>query len=337
LGVDFAPQAHMPTRFSFAAICALVVLFSPFSFGGPVSCGEAYDKLNHLIERNFFETRRTIEKYIELFPDEFSEELSRLDKSGHWLDAGSGEAFAVQDFFRSVPLEVESFLKDVQRSVWKAREIKVDPDKIREIGKRLSSRSPSDRPQVTAVTFAMERSDPLISGLQIKTGRFFEDIPTGEFKSADIITDLFGVASYSPKVDEVFRRYHEILKTGGKAFIYIGDFVESPRMVGLILPEPVGERGWDSAFERSKVITAQGERVSLLDWVQKLPGFKATILSREVQGSRQGAAQPAIMLRSTLVLEKVGEVTEVPLLRLIETTEDKPPIRIFQEISLSNQ
>lgn len=322
----------MPTRFW--GFFFYFLFGSLVSWAEPASCGEAYQKLNHLIERNFFETRRTFEKYVELFPDEFSDALSRLDETGHWLDAGSGEAFAVQDFFRAVPLDAEAFIKDMQRSVWKAREVRVNPEQIRSVGELLASREPSKRPQVTAISFSMERSDPGLERLKIQTGRFFEQIPSSEIKPVDIITDLFGVASYSPRIDEVLKKYHQVLKPGGKAFIFLGDYIEVPRVVGFRRPEPVGEAGWDSAFSSSQVVTAQGQKVSLLDWVQSIPGLKATVIGREVEGRKQPGTQPAIVRRSTLVLERVSDQVKVPRLKLIEATDDKPPIRVFQEISL---
>lgn len=323
----------MPRSFEFPFLVLGLFFVAAVSWGDP-SCGEAYRKLNHLIERNFFETRRTFEKYVELFPEEFSAALSRLDEQGHWLDAGSGEAFAVQDFFKPVPLEAEKFIKDMQRSVWKAREIHVNPDQVRVVEELLKSREPSKRPRVTAVTYSMERNDPQLERLKIHKGRFFEDIPSSEIKPVDIITDLFGVASYSGRVDEVLRRYHQVLKPGGKAFIFLGDYIEVPRVVGFRRPETVGEAGWDSAFSSSQVITAQGKKVSLLEWVQKTSGFKSAILGREVEGRKQPGTQPAIVRRSTLVLEKADDNVQVPQLKLIEATDDKPPIRIFQEISL---
>lgn len=318
------------------SVLTLFLCFSPFVWGNQAACTDAYRKLNQLIERNFFETRRTFEKYIELFPAAFSDDISRLDSSGHWLDAGSGEAFAVQDFFKPVPIDADGFLKNMQRSTWKPREIKVNPDQVRETAKRLSSTSPIHRPQVTAVTFSMERSDPQLERLEIKSGKLFEQIPISEFKPADIITDLFGVSAYSPQIDEVLRRYHQILKPGGKAYLFLGDYVESPQLVGFRRPEPVGKPGWDSAFVQSEVITKSGKKTSLLDWVRNLPGFGAEVLDRKVEGRSQPGMRPALILRSSLVLEKNADVAEIPSLKLIQTTEDKPPIRLFEEISLSD-
>jgi len=321
---------------AFVFITALYLALIPAAWGDQGNCSDSYRKLTQLIERNFFETRRTFEKYVELFPDQFFEKLSSLDDSGHWLDAGSGEAFAVEDFLKPAPLRAEPFLKEMQSSIWKPREIKVDPEKIRKLAQTLSERGLSQRPKVTAVSFSMERKGPTIEGLEIKTGRFFEDIPTSEFKPVDLITDLFGVASYSPRIDEVLRNYHRVLKKGGQVYLFIGDYLETPPIFGFRRASPLGEPGWLSAFSDSEVITSQGDKLSLLDWVQRLPGFKTTIEGREVVGKRQIGLKPAAILRSTLILEKTGDFSQIPQLKLVEATEDKPPIRIFREISLSD-
>jgi len=73
----------------------------------PVPCSEALGRLTHLIQNNTFEVRREFSNYAELFPQSFLTDISRLKYQNHWLDAGSGEGFAVEDIHNEMVLHVE--------------------------------------------------------------------------------------------------------------------------------------------------------------------------------------------------------------------------------------
>ncbi|NBT57623.1 hypothetical protein EBT16_02450 [bacterium] len=295
-------------------------------------CPESFEKLTQLVDRNFFETRRDFEKYTELFPPSFLSHLSNLKSDGHWLDAGSGEAFALQDFFNQTVIDEPSFTKNAESSFWRPRKIVLDPELLHEFASRLNAQTPEEKPRVTGVSYKMLRADPQIPNLKLKIGRFFEDIPLSEFSPADLITDLYGVISYTPRLDEVLRRYHQLLKDSGRAYLFIGDYLSVPQYGGSRRLEKISEEGWYSPFVSSTVKKADGSNVSLLDWIRNLPGFRSKVEFVEIlQPPRRGISEGRIE-RRTLVLEKTQQTTHIPELKLIESDDGKPPLRKFEEV-----
>ena len=309
-------------------------LFSQFfAFAGETGhCQESFQKLTQLIDRNFFETRRNFEKYAELFPQSFLSRISHLKSEGHWIDAGSGEGFALQDLFSQTVIEPEKVLREAASSFWRARRIVIDPEPLRESAQRLNFREPEDKPEITGVTYKMVRPDPAIPKLIFKVGRFFEDIPLGEFSKADLITDLYGVISYSPRLDEVLRRYHALLKDSGRVYIFLGDYLSVPQHIGTRRVERIGEEGWYSPFVNSTVTRLDGSTVSLLDWIKSLTDFNAQVEKVVIQQPKRGDLVPGEIERSTLILEKKTEHPKIPSLKLIESDDGKPPLRKFEEV-----
>jgi len=295
-------------------------------------CAQALAKLDRLIQSNTFEVRRDIYHYTELFPQTFIEQLASLKKEDHWIDAGSGEGFAVEDLMNKTVLDSPSLLQQMEPSFRKPRRVRVDSRALEAVANKINGHDISEKPQVTAVAVKMERPPPQKEKLQFKTGRYFEDIPNEEFSPGDMITDLYGVMSYSPKVDEVLRKYHRILKMNGRAYIFIGDYVPAPRVSSFLRVLQVGESGWDAPFAKSQVKRKDGSTVTLLDWVFSLKGFKASVQHREVEAASWAHASLGPILRSTLVLEKIAPEFDIPNLRLVQTTDGKPPVRMFEEV-----
>lgn len=313
----------------------VVLLLQCCAFVGAAEshCPESFGKLNRLVERNFFETRRDFEKYAELFPSSFLAIISKLHSDGHWIDAGSGEGFALQDLFNQTVIEPSKFIKNADAAFWRPRKILIDSEQVWESAALLNFREAEDKPKITGITFKMDREPPQIPNLTFKTGRFFEDIPLAELNQADLITDLYGVISYTPRLDEVLRRYHSLLKETGKVYIFVGDYLSVPQHMGLRRVERVGEVGWYSPFANSTVKKPDGLEVSLLDWIKSLPEFKAHIEHVEIQQVPKRGLVPGTIERSTLILEKTEKPSHIPILRLVESDEGKPPIRKFEEVS----
>lgn len=299
-----------------------------------LDCLGAFERLSQMIGENHFETRRDFENYARFLPQSFLNSISSLRSEGHWIDAGSGEGFAVEDFFKNYFLDPARLQAKAEGDYWSGRRTLLEPQEIQDVATRLNYVSAQDKPQVTAVTFAMERTPPkTASKLTFKTGRFFEEIPNSEFARADIITDLFGVMSYSPRLDSVLSKYHQLLKTGGRAYVFIGDYIETPdAAAGGYLEMRVGEPGWDAPFARSIVKQANGVNISLLDWLKKIQGFRVTVEHRRVEQKTRSGVAPGVVLRSTIVLEKTAADIDIPKLKLVFADEGKPPIRRFQEI-----
>lgn len=288
-------------------------------------CVAALERLNNLIDRNFFETRRDFQHYAQLLPQSFLDRLSSLKPSDHWLDAGSGEMFALEDFFQTMVFNPNQLLLDSGPNYGKARTIQMDPNAIRLAADALNHKDYLDKPKVTGVSYRMFRPAPNNPHLSVKTGRFFEDIPIEEFAQTDLITDVYGVASYTPKLWEVLSRYHKILKPGGKAYIFIGDYVESS--------DPSELAGWDAPFAQSRVRLPDGSQITLLDWVKKISGFRVSIESRRVEQKARFGGGKTSVLRSTIVLDKSGDEFYAPELRLLNADDGKPPHRIFEQVS----
>jgi len=315
----------------FSLILALV---SSAAFAGTrPPCPSAFEKLTGMIESNMFQTRREFSHYVSTFPQSFAEQLARLGPEGHWIDAGSGDAFALEDFFKQVVVE-GSVLKQGARPFFleQSRE-KVSAEQAEFIARAFNFTDAAQKPRVTGISFVMEREPPKHEKLQIKTGRFFEDIPVSELGSAGLISDLYGVMSYSPKLDEVIRRYHQILKKGGRAYVHIGDYIERPLVRSVIRSMAFETPGWDAPFANSQVRKANGQTVSLLEWVQNLPGFKVSLEYRDMEQKTSKGELSGVIKRYTLIFEKTDEELEIPSLRLIESDSGKPPTRTFLELT----
>lgn len=279
----------------------LAALFFTLSGSRPIfgaDCSYTLSHLNLMIKRNRFQTRRDFIGYINYFPDSFLKQLGSLGKEGHWVDAGSGEGQAIKEFLSPDMLKA----------------IEVDP-----LLKPIVSKTSEEKPRATGITFKLEGEIPDHPKAEFKIGRLFEEIPTHEIPKADIITDLYGVATYSPRYEQVLSKYHEVLKVGGKAYIFLG-YIEKPHLGNWI------EGNFQEApFILSTVKKENGEKVNLIEWSLSLSGFKAKI-------ETQGPSNARYPVPTTLVLEKVSEKAEIPFLKLIGSNLNTPPTRHYEEV-----
>lgn len=286
-------------RFANRYLWALL-LFQAF-LGHPLKaadCTLTMASLNRIIQRNRFQTRRDFVGYINYFPDSFLKQLGDLGPEGHWVDAGSGEGQAIADFFSPKALT----------------EIETDP-----LIRPIVNKSIEQKPRATGISYKMEGDIPSSPKAEFRIGRLFENIATDEIAKADIITDLYGVATYSPRFEQVLSKYHAILKTGGKAYIFLG-YIEKPYS-----GEWVENNFHEAPFILSTVKKANGEKVNLVEWAQAIKGFKANI---EIQGPKN----KRYPVPTTLVLEKVSENAEIPFLKLWGSDLNTPPTRHYEEV-----
>lgn len=137
---------------------------------------------------NRFPNRRNLSDYVVYFGKEyFWRDLVRLPKEAHWVDAGAGRATAltgaVSENFASVKVR-----------------------KLTAIGLK--------KPVGTVES---------VPGAEFKylEGRYLEDIPASEIGAADLVTDLYGPFAYSAAPDQILRKYMEILKKDGIAYIFL--------------------------------------------------------------------------------------------------------------------
>lgn len=271
-------------------------------------------------------------EYIEIFPDSFVVSVAMLNDSHHWVDAGSGEGHALAEFMQNESEMPQQFLPNSGASWFRKTQIHFDEPLVKKALRVMNARELDEKPQITGVTYHMSSKRDEPSRINFKVGKFFEDIPIEEIRKADLITDLFGVMSYSPRIDEVLSRYHALLKPNAKAYIFVGDYLEVPFYTGFFKKQNVGEAGWFSNFGISRVRKRNGEEVPLLDWISSLSGFNSRIESRRLSQPPAKGVKAGVVERRTLVLEKNGEPLRIPRLRLVDSDGDKPPFRVFEEI-----
>lgn len=96
----------------------------------------------------------------------------------------------------------------------------------------LARRYGSSTPFLSAVSFDPKYWEPdhLASSLTVRSflDRYFEEISDQEIKgnvgAADVIIDYFGVLAYSPHIDQVLKRYWQLLKPGGRIYTVTSAF-----------------------------------------------------------------------------------------------------------------
>ncbi len=144
--------------------------------------------------RNKFVTSRDLHEYRYQLHKDFAAKVDSLTSNQHWVDLGAGKANAQIDFLRE--------------------------------------RDASSRPLMTAVAYKLDRwfSAPKFSGrLQIKEGAF-ELQETAQWVKADLITDFFGVLSYSKDMQTSLQKTLNLLKVGGELYIYSTQWSTSIRV-----------------------------------------------------------------------------------------------------------
>ncbi|MNK06291.1 hypothetical protein D3C87_241850 [compost metagenome] len=172
--------------------CALVVLtlviMSP-SLKAAESCSVLFSKdslhVSALVQKNKFVTSRDLSEYKSILHQDFADSLKKLGPTQHWIDLGAGKANAQIEYLKSFE-------------------------------------SPLMAPQATAVAYKLDRwfSPPKLQGkLMIREGAF-ELQATSTWKKADLITDLFGVISYTPALHSSLQKIVDLLNVQGELFIY---------------------------------------------------------------------------------------------------------------------
>lgn len=272
------------------------------------ACREALDplspSLNGHVNHNAFQTGRPLGSYAELLPVEFVRALVALGPEDHWLDAGCGEGLATIQYLEG--------RKDNSDS-----DYGVGPES-REPLERLNDRPVEQRARTTGVTYkfktdswAAELAAPRRPALE-KTGRgrwlegrYFEDIPDAEIGPAELITDVFGVLAYAPRLDEVVRKYLRLLRDDGVAFIHLG------------MP-------YEGMVEKNIWIWRDSKRLGLVEWLQSIPGVQARRI--EFATGRTGYRKA-----NALELKRLSPTPVVPDLELIVYKDGAPPYREYRE------
>lgn len=149
-----------------------------------------------LVSKNKFVTSRELWEYTAYLHKGFETKLKSLTSDQHWIDLGAGKANAQLDFLKTFSNEL-------------------------------------DAPLATAVAFKVDRWFPVrkFKGrLQIREG-MFEAQPTHKWPKADLITDFFGVLSYSKDMHTSLQKTLDLLVVGGELYIH-GTYANTRIRVG---------------------------------------------------------------------------------------------------------
>ena len=146
-----------------------------------------------------------------------------------------------------------------------------------------------ERANVLAITYKYTRWFPKYRGekLKILKGIFFEDLTS--LPSYRLGSDNFGIFSYTSRLDHYFETTLKHLEVGGKLFIHTN-------------------------FNRTWIVGKNGERLSVVDWVRKIPGIEVEFRNHHA-----------------LIITKKSLEVAVPTLHLLKYEEDMPPRRVFAE------
>ncbi len=262
-----------------------------------------------VIRGNSFEVNRGLEEYFDHFGPDFENLITGLGSSGHIIDSGSGETLAMAQYLgindRMTAEKTRSGLDNAAASTTVIE---------------LANKPPSHKAKVTAITVEMNvdkaQQYRACEQLNLLTGRFFEDIPDaqlkGQFGQANAVVDFWGVFAYTPDPSAVLGRYLNNLRDDGAIFLKVGPRVYS-RTSGM------GKKKESSSNHRSKVTRANGDIMSLPDWLQTIPGISVSSV-----GKADAALKIEILDRDKIV---------IPHLELLEVQDSSnpPPGRILRE------
>ncbi len=188
-----------------------------------------FTKNRDLILTNSFTTDRGLGEYA-YHPNngwgrEFIQHLSSLRGPQVWIDVGAGEANAQIDYL------YDCLGASSSRFVSK----KKDPARLI----ALSVRKPEYAPRLKEALWKWPDS---FQYLEMQIEIFPDSTPI-----ADIITDSWGAAAYSPRLDLILKKYGRILKKGGRVYI--------------------------SGLQSTRIFNSRRE-IELVEWFNAIQGFK---------------------------------------------------------------
>jgi len=144
-----------------------------------------------VVSGNSFVTSRGLVQYKMSLHPAFSLELSRLGPEQVWMDLGGGRGNAVEQFLQD--------FSDLGRA-----------------------------PRVVLVSYSLGflRSLSDFNGrLQVFKGRYWEDIPQREIPSVNLVSDFFGVLSYTHDLSLCLQKVFDSLVVGGHLFLHSTHYI----------------------------------------------------------------------------------------------------------------
>ncbi|WP_413612441.1 hypothetical protein [Bdellovibrio sp. HCB-110] len=177
----------------FVFVFSLVLLFSGVTASASEQCSSLFLvqnwEVSSRVRKNKFVTNRDLYEYREVLHTDFMNSLSKLTPDQHWVDLGAGKANAQIDYIKSFS-------------------------------------NPLSAAQATGVAYKLDRwfSPPKFDGkLQIKEGAF-EQQPTATWKKADLVTDVFGVISYTHDLHTSLQKVFDLMNVKGELYIFTTNY-----------------------------------------------------------------------------------------------------------------
>lgn len=174
--------------FKFLFLFSLLLSAHGIALAAPL-CSQVFHEswaISRIVEKNKFVTMRGIFDYRDMLGKEFSTSLESLKSDQLWVDLGAGKANAQVEFLKT--------FKDVDKAPW-----------------------------TVAIAYKLDRwfSPPKFSGkLQIREGAF-EAQDVTSWKKADLITDVFGVVSYTHDLHTTLQKAFDLMNVNGEFYIFM--------------------------------------------------------------------------------------------------------------------
>lgn len=146
------------------------------------------DRIWKRIESGGFHEKRDLSDYEETLGSQFFDSLRALKPNESWLDAGSGQTHAVTEYLEAHPAGGQA--------------VAVTIKPITENPERIDYWSQNQQ------------------RLKMFVGKAFGKIEKTELGQPKVISDFFGVISYTTEPDRVLQTYLDILAPGGEIFIH---------------------------------------------------------------------------------------------------------------------
>lgn len=256
-------------------------------------CGELLQEVG----RQFYDplhfgyrTNRGMFAYRYFFGRRFFTILRGLPEGAHWIDVGAGDGNATRKYQES--------------RFWRWW-------------------LPGPRARVTAVGIEgprslwarrfLRRADP--ARYRYLMGEPVERRNLEELGIADFLTDLYGALSYAPDIVAVLQRYWEITRPGSEVLTLFEVLMKKRHGHGEAV-------FWETTADPNvRIENAQGERVSILEFLQRVRGFE--VVEQEESEDLFGSRVLRVRLRRT------DEAFWAPTLRVLRVTPGIPPLREY--------
>ncbi len=197
-------NGKLSTTLTISAVVLLSIFTHSKAFG-ETSCHEVFTQnwaVTARVEKNSFVTGRNLLAYKQHFQKDFFSQLQALRSDQHWVDLGAGKANAQVDYLKTF----------------------TNP--------RLAAKT-------TAVAYKIDRwfSPAKFNGkLEIREGAF-ESQQTEQWQKADLITDLFGVISYSRDLHTSLQKIFDLMNVNAELYVfgihYTTSFTGKNQVLGL--------------------------------------------------------------------------------------------------------